>query len=164
MSVGLSLVELLDYSDHERAKWRAWVAADPKRLDLIFQAGARFPTVWTLVEHIFLVERRHLARLEGGTPPDTTGVEPGDWQGLFNYADLVRADFRQFVTSLTEAEAAETFTVTVPMGTFTTSRRKLTATILLHEMRHWAQIAYAARAANVEPPGEHDLFFYAGIA
>jgi uncharacterized damage-inducible protein DinB len=164
MSVGLSLAELLDYSDHERAKWRAWVAADPKRLQLIFQAGARFPTIWNLVEHIFLVERRHLARLEGGTPPDTTGVPPGDWQALFDYGDLVRADFRQFVTNLTEEEAAETFTVTLPMGTFTTSRRKLTANILLHEMRHWAQIAYAARAANVEPPGEHDLFFYSGMA
>ncbi len=52
----------------------------------------------------------------------------------------------------------------MPTGTYTTSRRKLTAHILLHEMRHWAQIAYAARAANVEPPGEHDLFFFTGIA
>jgi len=164
MSVGLSLVELLDYSDHERGKWRTWVAADPKRMDLIFQAGARFPTTWSLVEHIFLIERRHLARLEGGTPPDTTGVAPGDWQALFNYADLVRADLRQFITSLTESDAAQTFTFTLPRGTYTTSRRKLTAHILLHEMRHWAQIAYAARAANVEPPGEHDLFFYTGIA
>ena len=32
MSVTLSLAELLDYSDHERAKWRAWMAADPTRL------------------------------------------------------------------------------------------------------------------------------------
>ena len=164
MSVGLSLVELLDYSDHERGKWRDWVAADPRRLNLIFQAGARFPTVWSLVEHIFLIERRHLARLEGGTPPDTTGVAPGDWQALFNYADLVRADLRQFIIGLSESDAAETFTFTLPRGTYTTSRRKLTAHILLHEMRHWAQIAYAARAANVEPPGEHDLFFYTGIA
>ena len=164
MSVGMSLVELLDYSDHERGKWRAWVATDPKRLDLIFQAGARFPTTWSLVEHIFLVERRHLSRLEGGTPPDTTGVARGDWEALFNYGELVRADLRQFIISLDEHEAAETFTFTVAMGAYTTSRRKLTAHILLHEIRHWAQMAFAARTVNVAPPGEHDLFFYTGIA
>ena len=30
--------------------------------------------------------------------------------------------------------------------------------ILLHEIRHWAQIALAVRLAGLEPPGEHDLF------
>ncbi len=163
MSVGLSLIELLDYSDHERGKWRTWVATDPTRLDLPFQTGGRFPTLWNLVEHIFLVERRHLARLEGSTPPDSTGVPHGDSQALFEYAELVRRDLRQFVEGLDEAEAAEVFTFTLPMGTFSSSRRKLTAHILLHEMRHWAQIAYAARAAGVEPPGEHDLFFFPGM-
>ena len=77
MSVGLSLVDLLDYSDLERGKWREWVAADPRRLNLIFQAGARVPTGWSLVEHIFLIERRHLARLEGGTP-NVGGSLPND--------------------------------------------------------------------------------------
>jgi uncharacterized damage-inducible protein DinB len=164
MSVSLNVSELLDYSDHERGKWRAWVATDPARLDLPFQAGERFPTLWSLFDHMFLVERRHLARLHGSTPPESTAVTPGDWQGLFDYAELVRADLRQYVDGLDEAEAAETFSFSIPSGSFTMSRRKLTAHILLHEMRHWAQVAYAARVAGVAPPGEHDLFFFPGIA
>ncbi|HEY6510321.1 MAG TPA: DinB family protein [Vicinamibacterales bacterium] len=164
MSVSLTLSELLGYSDHERAKWRAWVAADPKRLDLTFQPGGRFPTLWSILEHMFLVERRHLARLEGSTPPDATAVAAGDWEGLFEYADLVRADFRQYVEGLDEAEAHETFTFTIPIGTYTTSRRKLVTHMLLHETRHWAQVAHTARTAGIAPPGEHDLFFFAGIA
>lgn len=164
MSVSLALNELLDYSDYERAKWKTWVQAEPSRLNLPFQAGARFPTVWSLIEHIFLVERRHLARLEGGTPPESTGVTPGDWAGLFEYADLVRADLRQYIAGLDDTEAATTFSFTIPMGTFTTSRRKLASHILLHELRHWAQVAHAARAAAVEPPGDHDILFFPGIA
>jgi len=41
----------------------------------------------------------------------------------------------------------------------TVLRRKLATHILLHEVRHFAQIAYAVRVAGHEPPGEHDYFF-----
>ena len=36
--------------------------------------------------------------------------------------------------------------------------RKLLFHIQLHEVRHWAQVALAVRAAGYAPPGEHDLF------
>ena len=39
------------------------------------------------------------------------------------------------------------------------SARKLLFHILMHEIRHWAQIALAIRLAGLEPPGDHDLFF-----
>ena len=41
------------------------------------------------------------------------------------------------------------------------TRRRLLAHIVIHEIRHLAQIALAARAAGVEPPGEHDLIYFA---
>ena len=163
MSASLALTALLDYSDHERAKWKAWMQADPARLNLAFQAGARFPTVWSLLEHIFLVERRHLARLEGGTPPDSTGIAAGDWVGLFEYADFVRADLRQYIEHLDDAEASEIFTFSIPDRSMTMSRRKLASHVVLHEIRHLAQVAYVARASGIEPPGEHDLFFFPGM-
>ena len=165
MSVALTLTELLDYSDYERAKWKAWVQADPARLNLPFQAGARFPTLWSLLEHVFLVERRHLARLEGGTPPDSTGVAAGDWAGLFEYADLVRADLRQYVTGLDRRRAATTFSFTIPMGSFHDEppqaghahRASRTAPLGAGGLRPRV-------SAAVEPPGEHDIFFFPGIA
>jgi hypothetical protein len=30
--------------------------------------------------------------------------------------------------------------------------------VALHEVRHWAQIAWTVRAAGPAPPGNHDLF------
>ena len=162
MSLQVALEELLAYSDHERSKWKTWLAADPARLQIPFQMGGRFPSVWSLLDHVFLVERRHLARLEGGTPPEQTGVAIGDWTALFEYADLVRADLRRYVADLDAASSTDTLTfgVGVAPGTFTMTRRKLSTHIFLHETRHLAQLAYAVRAAGHEPPGAHDLFFF----
>jgi len=39
------------------------------------------------------------------------------------------------------------------------SPRKLLCHILIHEIRHWAQIALAVRLAGFDPPGDHDLFY-----
>ena len=160
MSITVALDELLNYSDHERNKWEAWLAADPSRPRLSLQGSGRFPTVAELLDHIFLVERRHLARLEGGTPPDSTGVPAGDIAALFEYGRLVRADLRQYVADMDDARAAEAMTVALPAGSFVMPRRQLATHILLHEIRHLAQLALAARLAGQAPPGEHDFFYF----
>jgi uncharacterized damage-inducible protein DinB len=165
MSVTVGLEALIGYSDRERAKWRDWIAADPGRLSIALQPGGRFPTVADLLDHVFYVERRHLCRLEGGTPPEHTGVPIGDWQRLFEYADLVRADLRRYVADLTDADADGTISWdAVGIGPIAMSRRRLLTHILLHEIRHLAQLALAARIAVVAPPGQHDLFFFDGFA
>ena len=159
MSVSVSLDDLLDYSDHERRKWRAWIDAEPGRLDIPLQIGGRFPTAGALLDHIFLVERRHLARLEGGTPPECTGIPAGDTKALFEYADLVRRDFRRYLDDLDDLRAGNAMTVNLPSGSFVMPRRKLATHMLLHEVRHLAQLALAARMAGHPPPGEHDIFY-----
>jgi len=161
MTASVELRELLDYTDHERLKWRDWIAASPGRMELPFQTGGRFPTIGALFDHVFLVERRHLSRLEGGTPPDSTGVKQGDWTALFEYADLVRADLRRYLADLDEGQAGEVMKVAAQSGTQTMTKRRLATHILLHEIRHTAQIAYAVRNAGQEPPGQHDLFYFA---
>ena len=160
MTVSVELRELLDYTDHERQKWREWIAAAPQRLELPFQAGGRFPTLGSLFDHVFLVERRHLSRLEGGTPPDSTGVKQGDWKALFEYAELVRADLRRYLADIDVAAGREVMTIVAQSGTQTMTKRRLATHILLHEIRHTAQIAYAVRNAGQEPPGQHDLFYF----
>jgi uncharacterized damage-inducible protein DinB len=160
MSVTVSLERLLAYTDHERAKWRAWIAADPSRISIPFQPGGRFPDIGSMLDHVFLVERRHLSRLEGSTPPDSSGVAAGDWKALFEYADLVRADLRKYEADCTEGEAAATIPVTVSTGTVSITKQALATHIVLHEVRHLAQIAFAARLAGHEPPGQHDFFYF----
>jgi uncharacterized damage-inducible protein DinB len=144
MSVSVPIETLLDYSDHERRKWRSWLEADSARVDIPIQAEGRFPTAGALLDHIFLVERRHLSRLEGGTPPGATGMPPGDIDALFEYAGLVRADLRKYLADLDSARAGEAMQITVASGSVTMPRQKLITHIVLHEIRHLAQLALAA--------------------
>jgi len=162
VSVAVALAPLIAYSDHEREKWRQWIAADPARMRIPFQTGGRFADVAALLDHVFLVERRHLARLEGATPPPATGVPSGDWGAMFEYGDLVRADFRAYLDALDEATASQTMVITGLQSSadVVMTRRRLVTHILLHEIRHLAQLAYAARLAGVEPPGQHDIFYF----
>jgi uncharacterized damage-inducible protein DinB len=164
VSVTIEFARLLAYSDHERQKWRDWIAADPSRLSIVLQPGGRFPTAAELLDHIFFVERRHLSRLQGSTPPEESGVPLGNWTRLFEYADLVRADFRQYVSDLTDVAADGTITWNaIGIGPVTLSRRRLVTHVFLHEVRHLAQLALAARTAGIEPPGNHDLFLFEGF-
>lgn len=161
MSLSVPFDPLLDYSDHERRKWRQWFEADPARMDLAIQPGGRFPTAGALIEHVFFVERRHLCRLQGSTPPEATGVPPGDLKRLFEYGDLVRADFRHYTGEIADIDADGVVSFeAIGIGPVTMSRRRLIVHVLLHEVRHLAQLALAARTSGVAPPGEHDLFFF----
>ena len=161
MSTAVDLQHLLAYTDHERTKWKAWLAADPSaRLAIPFQNGARFPTVGSLLNHMFWVEERHLSRLESHPLPDTEGASANDLNALYEYGDRVRAKLRHWVTEVDDKRFSEPITFSLRGAPpITVLRRKLAAHILLHEIRHFAQIAYAVRVAGHEPPGEHDYFF-----
>jgi uncharacterized damage-inducible protein DinB len=151
--------ELLRYTQEERDKWRAWFLAHPDATEIELQTGGRYPTVGSLVDHIFLVERRHLQRLTGVTPATTTGLSGHNAPPLFDYGASVRRELEQFASEIDDGVADEPRTFTVQSGEFTLTPRKLLFHILLHETRHWAQIALAVRRAGLEPPGNHDLFF-----
>ena len=155
----LTLSELLAYTDEERDKWRAWLAKHPQALDVQLQPGGRFGTINALVDHIFLVEARHLARLQRLAVPEASGIPPGDVARLFAYGDVVRQALRQYVPTLTDADATTSREFTVQSGTARMTPRKLLFHCALHETRHWAQIALGVRQAGMEPPGNHDLFY-----
>jgi uncharacterized damage-inducible protein DinB len=154
----LSLNELLTYTDEEREKWRVWLMAHPEALAARMQPDGRFGTVGGLVDHIFLVELRHLARLQKQDVPAESGVAT-EVAPLFEYGTKVRRALRDFVATLPDSDAQVIRTFTVQSGSFSLSPRKLLFHIALHETRHWAQVALAVRQAGLEPPGNHDLFY-----
>ncbi len=156
----LSFSEFDRYTQEERDKWRAWFVAHPQATEIEVQPGGRHPTVGALIDHIFLVERRHLQRLRG-TPVDSkTGLSGLNAPPLFDYGASVRRELEQFVSELDDDAANEPRTFTVQSGgDFVLTPRKLLFHCLLHETRHWAQIALAIRRAGLDPPGNHDLFY-----
>lgn len=155
----LSFDELLRYTNEERDKWRAWLVAHPEAMEAPVQPGGRLPTIGKLIDHIFLVERRHLQRLTGDPLSSSTGLTGNNAPPLFDYGASVRRELEQFVFDLDEDVADEVRTFEVRDRTWQMTPRKLLFHILLHETRHWAQVAMAVRLAGLEPPGDHDLFY-----
>ena len=158
--------ELLRFTNAERDKWRRWFASNPAAMELPLQTtpDGRFNTVGKLIDHIFLVERRHLQRLTGNGLSESTGLTGNNAPPLFDYGASVRRELEQYVAALDEGEAGETRTFDVQNRQWSMTPRKLLFHILLHEIRHWAQIASAVRVAGLEPPGDHDLFFSRALA
>lgn len=159
MNPSITLEELLGWNGEERLKWLAWLKKHPGALDVVLQPGGRFPTVASLIDHIFLVEVRHILRLQGKELPAATGVTAGDLDGLFAYAAHGREAVHRFLPSLNPGDLNKPRDVAVSDGTYPLSPRKLLFHMALHEVRHWAQIAAAVRMAGFTPPGRHDLFY-----
>ena len=159
MALHLSYDELLRYTSAEREKWRVWFGRNPAAVDALVQPGGRLPTVGKLIDHIFLVERRHLQRLTGTALSESTGLTGNNAPPLFDYGSSVRRELEQFAADIDDDVADEMRTFNVRERDWPMSSRKLMFHILVHEIRHWAQIALAVRLAGYEPPGDHDLFF-----
>ena len=157
-SVTLRLDELLRYTAGERDKWRIWLSAHPQAMEAVVQPGGALPTVGKLIDHIFLGERRNLQRLMGEELSRSTGLTGSNVQPLFDYGASVRRELEQFVGDLDADVADELRTFVVLERQCSMTSRKLLFHILIHEIRHWAQITLAVRLAGHEPPGDHDLF------
>jgi uncharacterized damage-inducible protein DinB len=157
--LALGFDELVRYTDEERARWRRFFVERPQALEAVVQPSSRFATVGQLIDHVFLVERRHLQRLRGEPVVEKTGLTGNNAPPLFDYGASVRRELEQYVRQLDEDEADQLRTFDVRNQQWPMTPRKLLFHVLLHEIRHWAQIALAVRLAGLEPPGDHDLFF-----
>ena len=159
MSLTISYEELLRYTSGERDKWRSWFLAHPAAMDAPVQPGGRLPTVGKLIDHVFLVERRQLQRLTDVPLAQSTGLTGNNAPPLFDYGSSVRRELEQFVADLDPYVADDVRSLNVGDRQWPVTWRKLLFHILVHEIRHWAQVALAVRLAGYEPPGDHDLFF-----
>jgi uncharacterized damage-inducible protein DinB len=156
--LNLSFEEFLRYTAEERDKWRRFFDGHPEATELP-TPSPRFDTIGKLIDHIFLVERRHLQRLRGEPVSERTGLTGSNAPPLFDYGASVRRELEQYTGDIDEEEADQIRTFHVRNEQWPMSARKLLFHILVHETRHWAQIALVVRSAGLEPPGDHDLFF-----
>jgi hypothetical protein len=60
-------------------------------MESLVQPAGGFPTIGKLIDHIFIVERRHLQRLQEQPLSSATGLTGNNVQPLFDYGASVRA-------------------------------------------------------------------------
>jgi uncharacterized damage-inducible protein DinB len=160
--ITLTLEELLDWTDEERAKWEAWFPAHPDALAFVLK-GDRFGTVAGLIGHIFEAEMRQSHRFGGGPVPERKDPDGGSAATLFAAGRASRAFYRTETSKVRGADWDTVLTFATPSGQLAISKRKLALHLPLHEVRHWAQIARTVREHDVAPPGKHDLMFSSAL-
>ena len=131
----------------------------PDALDLAW-GDARIPTVRHLVQHIFAIERRAADRLCGDAPSPPDVVQTDDVASLFAGGREARETLERYLARATGEELTGRLEfTTASRDPASASRRKIVAHVLLHGIRHWAQLAAELRRQGRATEGRHDIAF-----
>jgi uncharacterized damage-inducible protein DinB len=161
MSTGLSLSELIEYTDWERGKWQEWFAEYGDG-SLAVSAGphgdGRFQSVGDLVRHIFSAEKRYIDRLSNRPITDTTSTPNDSATALFDFGRQSRADLKEFIGTVPAGEWETPQEFVILNNSLTATPRKIVVHVLMHEIRHWAQIGTLLRLNGYKVEFQDFLF------
>ncbi len=159
MSAGVSFRELLGYIDGEDRRWAEWFGQQPAALDVEVGIGdadtARF-----FIRHMFGVTLRAAERLlaEPLTPDDKIDTASAD--SLFATGETAHRKLRRFLERTPEQDMVTPRPFeSATLGRFTASPAKLVTHAVVHEIRHWAQLATALRQHGYKTDWRHDVLF-----
>jgi uncharacterized damage-inducible protein DinB len=144
----LNYDHLLEYTDWQRESWQAWFkrqGAGALDVSVGPHGDGRFNTVGEVVRHIFSAEKRYVERMSDLPFTDTTLVPVHDIDALFAFGRDSRAALRSFVVTLPADQLDVARELTIVDTTRRLTPRKILAHVVLHEIRHWAQIATLLR-------------------
>src|SRR6185312_8851634 len=156
--------ELLKFCFAETQRWREWLAANQKLLDLPIDI-AQAKTVRDLILHIVAVDLRYAERLLGERVTEYNELPASTLEELFSTADRGREKLETFLRRATDVEWKQVLSFsTRSAGTLSSSKRKIFIHTLLHGMRHWAQLATYLRQQGHKQPWAHDFILSDVIA
>lgn len=159
--MNLTVEELLSYTDEERAKWESWFASHGDGPLALSPNNAAHPCVGALVLHMFGPELQYTEFMRGETEfTDYTEMAFDKAETLFAFGRRSREALRAWSTT---ARAEDWERRLEPQEGVSVSARKIAVHVLLHEIRHWAQIALVVRQHGLAPPGNHDLLFSSAL-
>ncbi|HWZ55019.1 MAG TPA: DinB family protein [Verrucomicrobiae bacterium] len=161
MPMNLALDDLIDYTAWERLKWHDWLR---QHGDEVLKIGAgphgdgRFTTVGDLVRHMFSAEKRYIDRLSGRPLTDTASIPNDNIEALFQFGEQSRKELKEFLETFPAGEWDVPQDHNLGKHVLTVTPRKIVVHVVLHEIRHWAQIATLLRLNGLS--GEfHDFLF-----
>ncbi len=159
--LNLSLNDLIEYTDWERQKWYTWLRQHGQQA-LKISAGphgdGRFQSVGDLVRHIFSAEKRYIDRLSGRPLTDTASIPNDDIEALFQFSRQSRKDLKEFAETFPSQKWDAPEEHKIQNHSLVATPRKIVVHILLHEIRHWAQIATLLRLNGLTDEF-HDFLF-----
>jgi len=139
----LNVNDLVEYTDWERQKWHAWLlkhGQETLEMSIGPHGDGRFPRVGDVIKHIFGAEKRYVERLYNQPLTDFASL-PNTIEAIFDCGRQSRGELRDLLEKF-PAEDWDTpreFKILTFVAKVTP--RKIAVHILMHEIRHWAQLA-----------------------
>jgi uncharacterized damage-inducible protein DinB len=155
----LTATELLQYTDEERERWERWFRENGEELLRMPIAGQDERTAGALILHIFGPELTYVQLIRGETRSNYRGRRCERVDELFGFGIETRKAMRELVENLGPEEWTRVVEFAIGGRTFRASVRKVVFHALIHEIRHWAQVARIMRDHGFEPPEDHDLLW-----
>ncbi len=145
--LALTVDDLLEYTNWQRARWLTWFRDHPEALAL--SAGpngdGRFTSVGDLVKHIFGAELRYVQRLQGQPLNDLATIPSDDIEALFSTGEAGRRTLTDLIAGLDASLWDVPREFVILTYNVTATPKKIVMHVLMHEIRHWAQIATICR-------------------
>jgi uncharacterized damage-inducible protein DinB len=108
-------------------------------------------TVGEVVRHIFSAETRYVERMNDRPLTETAALPAADdIDALFAFGRQSRAALRTFISALPPDELDVSRELTIVNHTRRLTPRKILVHVVLHEIRHWAQIATLLRLQGMK--------------
>jgi uncharacterized damage-inducible protein DinB len=149
----LNYDHLLEYTDWQRESWHAWFArngAGALAVPIGPHGDGRMKTIGEVVRHIFSAEKLYVERMNDRPLSDTSVVPADDIDALFAFGRDSRAALRDFIAALPADQLDVSRELTIVKITRRLTPRKILAHVVLHEIRHWAQIATLLRLEGMK--------------
>jgi uncharacterized damage-inducible protein DinB len=157
----VNLTDFLDYTEWQRDRWQA-VLREQGAGALTASAGphgdGRFEAVGDLIRHIFSAERRYVERLEGRPLTDTSTLASDDLDALFTFGRESRRELRRLLETFPPEQLEVPREFLLMNARVVATPRKILVHVVLHEIRHWAQIATLLRLRGASG-GLQDFLF-----
>lgn len=144
---------LLEYTDWQRESWHAWFTRQGSgalAVSIGPHGDGRFETIGHVVRHIFSAEKLYVERMNDRPLTDTSVVPTDDIDALFAFGRDSRAALRTFISMLPADQLDVSRELTIVKITRRLTPRKILVHVVLHEIRHWAQIATLLRLQGMK--------------
>jgi uncharacterized damage-inducible protein DinB len=163
----LSLEDLIDYTDWERAQWHEFLSGCGDHVLSIgvgSNGDGRFQSVGEVIRHIFSAETRYIDRLSGRELTNSSAIPTDSLEALFQFGTQSRRHLREFIAEFPDAQWEKSRELPLMNTTIQTTPRKIVVHVLLHEIRHWPQIATLLRLNGIAAGFRDYIFSPAGAA
>ncbi len=161
----VTMEELLADFEETAERWKAFFAANPGAAEVqtdIMKSGNVAALVW----HIYAAATRHSERLLKEPVSDLEGANPvKNLEAAWQLQARAAANMQRYLATADDAELNEVMTFTGRTGvSASSSRRKLYLHVMVHAIRHWAQIGPLVRHGGYQPGWQQDILFSTAIS